>query len=368
MKMEKEIIIHIGFAKTATTTIQESMHSSAELLLENNIYYPTMRSNHGRMLISILHDQPESLRFNIQAELTTKQITARNNDYQNIIETKLRDEKIQKVIFSGEELGSLDNKLVAKLQQWLAQFSNKITIICCTRNPIDWYTSLAQQRLKSRRSTISAHGLSSKSLSYMSLKPYIQCFGAENTIVYDFDKHKNRLYQKFLESCRLKPVLISKLTATPLRMRNASFSQEAALIHDALNRLRPVNPAKKVSFKETKYLLKIKGEKFQLKKEQLTEALKKKQEDIQWITETFNEECGYYSDWPTAILKKPVSSHPPFQKETLDSLAIIIDDLATENTILRSGAQLNAKLTLKKIIRRLLRRILPSTNPPRDKH
>lgn len=361
--MKKEIIIHIGLAKTATTTIQKFMHSNAKLLLDNNIYYPTLYSNHGRMLVSIIHGQPETLRFNIQAELTAKQASARNTRHQNIIEAKLKDKKIKKVIFSGEALSSLNDELIVKLRQWLTQFSDKITIICCTRNPIDWHTSLAQQKLKSRRSTISSYGqnhsLSRMGLSYMAVKSYMRHFGAENVIVYDFDKHKHQLYQKFLQCCQLDTALISQLTTVPLSTHNSSFSQEGALIQDALNRSLTVDPTKRISFKETKYLLSIKGQKFQLEKNQLIKVLEKKQGDIKWLAETFNAECGYYSDWPATILENEAAPPSLFQKETIESLAIIIDNLATENAMLRNGTINILPLKVKQLLKRLIRCLHP---------
>jgi len=149
--VKKEFIVHIGLNKTGTTSLQTMMYKSAETLFNNGIYYPTINSNHDRFLRSLFMRDPTKQPANLRAGLKSKkQVKKLNEKFKSILENHITNPKINKIIFSGEVLATLAKKEIGNFANWLAKYSSKTTILCCTRNPISWYNSQVQQSLKIR--------------------------------------------------------------------------------------------------------------------------------------------------------------------------------------------------------------------------
>jgi hypothetical protein len=355
--MSKEIILHIGSAKTGTTTIQKALYQSADTLLKHGIYYPTISSNHGRKLSTLFSSHPEKMPSNIRLGLTKKsELKKANKQCKKTLESYLTNPKIKKVIFSGELLFLLRNEEVARLHQWLLQFSDKITVICCTRNPVDWFTSWAQHRLKTNPITIDTcckNMSSAKNIpNYDQIKSYIEHFGKENVLIYDFDKHKPYLYQKFLGCCRLDKTLINELCAQPIKTHNESLSYEASIILNKINLLKPRTAKSKMAKNEPSYLSKIKGQKFRLPKELFKNILLQHQPSISWLSENYPDECGNYLNWRETLERRQNQGNL-FEKETIDSLAMLIANLTNKNEQLKNSPLLALKIITNKVLARL---------------
>lgn len=345
--MIKEIYVHIGYNKTGTTSIQEMMYQNASLLLKHRICYPTLSCNHSKFLFSMFTSNPEKIRMNTIAGYTSKEKVAElNKNYTKKIEKELANNKIDKVIFSGEHLIALNLKEVEHFSRWLSTFSPKITIICCTRGPIEWYNSRIQQQLKERTkdiNSISEKLSTNAKLNYFSLKPYLQVFGSDNLIVYDFDKHKKQIYKKFLQSCHMKPSLISKLLAKSPKTKNESLSHECCLILSSMNRLKPWKRSSGNSFVEPSYLYKIKGEKFRLQKAEMEKILLNNSDGIKWLSTNFKE-CNSYQDWPQQLsrYKQPTTL---FKDETIESITLLISNLSNnKHSKMPSATKVKARL------------------------
>lgn len=348
--MIKEIYVHIGYNKTGTSSIQEMMYQNASLLLKHGIYYPTLSCNHSKFLFSMFTSNPEKKRMNINAGYTSaKQVATLNENYQKIIERELRNPAIEKVIFSGEHLISLKDEETKKFSQWLLKFSDKITIICCTRNPIEWYNSRIQQKLKERSKDIDSICRSLQKgtkLGYQSLKPYVNHFGKSNMVVYDFNTHKHHLYEKFMDSCAISESIKKEILKKPINTQNESLSHECCLILSHLNKLKPWKPSQGKPYYEPWQLYKIKGEKFQLNRESLSKILQASQADIEWVAENFKAECSSYLKWPQQ-LDQVQANNDLFQEKTTASLALLISDLINENKQLKNSPLLAIRKSLR---------------------
>lgn len=367
--MDKEIILHIGSHKTGTTTVQRALFQNADILLKHDVCYPIIPNNynnhdHGRSLATLFSTRPEKIPGNIRARLTDPtNIKKIKKHYRAALEDYLYNPKIQKVIFSGELLFLLRNEEVKRLYQWLSQFSNNITVVCCTRNPVDWYTSWAQQHLKSRSATIDSYFETMCApenqqdfkciKNYDCIKNYIAHFGKDKVVVYDFDKHRENLYQKFLGSCSLEKKLIEELSNKPTVNRNESLSHEATIILDRMNALKPDTTKPKMSAKEAKYLFRIKGGKLELPNKPFKKALMHQQQSITWIAENYPDECGNYLDWQLSLSQNQ-NKHAVFQEENIDSLALLLSELINENKQLKEQQRMNIKQMIKKKIKQCI--------------
>lgn len=82
--MIKNIFLHIGIHKTASTTIQNSLYTEREKLAEAGILYPVFNirennaSNHSIAFYSLICEEPQKYHINVGHGFTTK-IFGRNN-------------------------------------------------------------------------------------------------------------------------------------------------------------------------------------------------------------------------------------------------------------------------------------------------
>lgn len=344
--MNKKIYVHIGLHKTGTTSIQNLLHSNASLLRRNGIYYPTIHSNHSQILYSIFAKNPQNYHVNIKGGyLSAKAVKNLNTKYQKHLEKNLHDSSIHTVIFSGEDLSIFTNEELESFHLWLKEFSNDITIVCCIRNPVSWYNSLIQQRLKGRKNGIEVicNNLSAKRNTRIKrfLTRYINYFGKENVTVYDFDTHKHELHKKLMASCSISPDVIAIILEQDAPTLGESLSQEACLILDSLNTLRPWKKENKLPFYQPNYLKKIKGSKFRLSKEPLKNIITHGQEEIDWLAENFNDECGHYKNWSKQLDKNYQKDQELFGRETIESIALLISDLVNENIRLKESSKIS---------------------------
>lgn len=342
--MKNEIIIHIGMHKTGTTSIQAMMYENISLLHKHGIYYPNMDSNHSMMITSMFAKLPHTKNMlKKEGYVTEQQVSELKNQYKNALEKELKNPKIKKVIFSGEEISLLDKEELDDFSQWLAQFSKSTTIICCTRNPVDWYNSRIQQMLQARKKDITAlcdFLCSDTKRTYMAIKTYVDHFGKDNIILYDFDKNKKQIYNKFLQSCDIDEKLVSKLLSKPIKLENESLSQEGSLVLSALNRLKPCNKNK--TNDDVTAIRRISGKKYKLSKSAMTRVIEHNEQAIQWLATNFPDECASYKLWQQHL--EGILQHEElFQDDAITSLATTLSDLINENHKLRNSLTLSAR-------------------------
>jgi hypothetical protein len=359
--MNKKIYVHIGLHKTGTTSIQALLHNNANQLHKHGIYYPTIHNNHGKILYSMFAKNPQNYHANIKdGYLTTKAVKKLNQKYKKHLERKICSPKIHTVIFSGEDLSTFTKEELENFHRWLNKFSSDVTIICCTRNPVSWYNSLIQQRLKGRRQDIigTCGNLPLKQRARIKrlLTNYINCFGRGHVIVYDFDTHKHELYKKFMTSCSINPDIITTLLEQDARPLGGSLSQEACLILDSLNSIRPWKKEKKQPFYEPKYLEKIKGNKFRLEKSLLKSIISNGQEEMDWLAENFHDECGYYKYWQKQLDQAHQKDRTLFDQEAIESIALLISDLVNENIRLKNSPKMSLIRPITHLIKNSVRR------------
>lgn len=341
--MKKEFIVHIGLNKTGTTTIQQMMYQNAQALLNHGIYYPTINNDHGRFLRSMFMKNPKKQPANIKSGYCTiRKIKRLNNKFKSTLEENIKNPAIKKVIFSAEVLSILSGEELDNFANWISKFAYKTTILCCTRHPINWYNSLVQQNLKYRTLSVEKKCRSicenSSNQIHKRIKEYIRCFGGKNVIVYDFDKHKHRLCEKFIENCNFDHAVTQMLLTKPIEAQNESLSQEASLLINKLNTIKPLHENSNFAPVEVEQFRKIKGQKFKLPKKLLEQILISKSEAFKWLAENYPHECEDYANWP-AQLKHYKENDGLFKQDTIDSLALLIADLVNENLQLKSGKE-----------------------------
>ena len=152
MNSEKVLILHLGFHKTATSTIQEGLARARSVLSKQSVEYPIFKfkrmrlANHSFALFSLFCEKPCFYRFNIMNGVTKYNIEQVNKSYRRQLTNILKRNK--KVILSGEDVGALPDSCLENLKQFIISYGYRIKVISFVRRPYSYYCSYLQQKVK----------------------------------------------------------------------------------------------------------------------------------------------------------------------------------------------------------------------------
>jgi hypothetical protein len=147
----KEIILHIGFHKTATSSFQATCARNRTTLLEKGFFFPVFSigeseiGNHGIPLVSLFSDDPRHYHFNMVQGLSDK-IEAVNAAYAEQLERVLRMH--DRIIFSGEDISALSMPRLILLRDHFASRGFSLRVLCAVRRPYSYTCSLLQQQIQ----------------------------------------------------------------------------------------------------------------------------------------------------------------------------------------------------------------------------
>lgn len=145
----KKLILHTGFHKTATSSIQHYLSNNKSQLSENNYLYPLFKvkgnviENHSIPLYSLFCDSPESYHINIRWGLDVTEI---NNYYKGVLNSALSSDK--DIVISGEDISILDRTGLLNLKTTIESYGYEIRVVSYIRTPYSFACSLIQQNIK----------------------------------------------------------------------------------------------------------------------------------------------------------------------------------------------------------------------------
>ncbi len=148
----KQVILHVGLHKTATSSIQETCLKNKEVLARQGFFYPeflfdgSVHSNHSIPIYSLCCDEPESYHVNISKGLFGIELSNVNKSSEDYIHRILN--RYDKILFSGEDISVLSLNGLEKLKNILLSQGHEIKVICSVRNPYDFICSSTQQMVK----------------------------------------------------------------------------------------------------------------------------------------------------------------------------------------------------------------------------
>lgn len=200
------IYLHIGFEKTGSTYIQESIGRNINFLKKNNIVVPTFffkRSNMSELVSCFV---PKDACVNMKC-------TNDKNEFMKKFLAFLYENKNNSILISSEHFSSrLTERFEMKsLRDFLVTHGHEVKVVCFYREPRSWAESRYSQYVKSGGCLKSADFFGSKgsllesirrSVIYLDvLQKWKKVFG-KNFICFDYDqlKHDSELMKVFLNS------------------------------------------------------------------------------------------------------------------------------------------------------------------------
>lgn len=215
MKKTKRLILHIGTIKTGSTSIQNSLGNSREVLLTHNIYYPKNRPyNHIFRFVPIFLEDPE-FSFVFRKELLENENKHNKIEkYRKMWVKEIRACKQDNFIITAEDftLPFFSEKAVRNLKEFVEKYFDEVTIIVYFRHFDTWIPSQVQQGIKMGKIKYIDHAIKkylndSDIFSYKNiLNKWIKVFGINNMVIRPFDPkvfHNGSLLADFFHSCKL---------------------------------------------------------------------------------------------------------------------------------------------------------------------
>jgi hypothetical protein len=163
----KQLILHIGFSKTATSSIQQTLYNNPIELGKTGYVYPTQTIsnkqlvNHFTSIITSFSSNPEALPPTWRRNLLGLDLLEAINSFEKQLEVSLQTNK--NVILSGENISRLSQDELVKLKFYLVSHGFKIKVMCYVRRPYAFYCSSVQQYIKAGGARAKALPVVSKS-------------------------------------------------------------------------------------------------------------------------------------------------------------------------------------------------------------
>lgn len=141
----KTLHLHIGSPKTGTTSIQKIFDSNRNELVKQGFLYPGNTFNHHKFFFATRSNEKDWPR---QFRKFDKQLLRSNiENYFDILEKSFSAEFNHQII-STEYLFIDNNRSIRNLLNYLEPYFSEIRVYLFVRNPVEYYRSMQQQKIK----------------------------------------------------------------------------------------------------------------------------------------------------------------------------------------------------------------------------
>lgn len=304
--MIKNLYIHIGYPKAASSSIQMSLGKSSELLKKNGYLYPVFNifgvkySNHSIFFHNLFANAPQPSNVNLRNQITTEEKQYQFIDqFKKQLQEQLKSFKGENLILSGEGIIHLKTDGVRKMKEFfinLLGIQCNFCLIVVTRNPTSRIPSNMQQRVREGGVLSFERIFKTNTLFSHTLSVFLEHFSVSNFRIIrleDTSSNRGGIIARLLNEVGLPPELIDKVPNVHI---NEKLSYEAVLILSAINKKIPFKVDGKLNPQRSSILLedfhKIPGTKFQITEQQKIAIWKNSLNDTKWLSEKFN--CPTY--------------------------------------------------------------------------
>ncbi len=188
----KTLVLHIGMAKTGTSTIQNSLGQASAVLRERGILCaPWKPFNHSFDFTVLFLEEPrKSFFYKQQSPITdeewSKQLQRLRQQWIDLFSSMAQGT----CIISAENLTRLSLTEIQSLQAFVAPYFTKVQAIAYVRDPLKSLKSQWEQDVKELQEPMDAQALlqrTKRRMGYRFLQRWSDCLGAENLLVRKFE-------------------------------------------------------------------------------------------------------------------------------------------------------------------------------------
>ncbi len=282
----RKIIVHAGFPKTGTTSIQQGLFINRKVLFSDyGILYPSIDENHTKSLLAIFrNDLSGNIRFD---DMSNNEINQYRKESLSCFNKELMEIHWDVLIISGEGISTLKKIEWSLFINWLSEFSTDIEIYFGIRNHLDLTLSVIQQTMKAGYCLEEL--LQDPPILKMQTKieRVIELIGRERVHVWNFDKgikNTNGMLYDFCSYIGL-PYEACKLVSMSKVNKNVSLRMNGIRALDKRN--QKLKKRESLNNLEFKYFAQLGGAKFDVEDELKQNILQRSKQDIDWLNKTF---------------------------------------------------------------------------------
>lgn len=225
------LTLHVGLPKTATTTIQHVMEQCKPALADHGVLYPGTTAFQLELVRRTQRDRVGSSEAKGSLGEAVERMAA-----------EIRAVGPDRVVLSCEHMVLVPDRAVGRLQQVIAERLPEIRaveVLCYVREPIAFAASLCLQRLKSGTTSLAEFAENPWPLNLRELlAKFARRYGQEAMRLRHL--HRDHLAGGSVADDFLAQIGLAGFPLPgPIPILNPSLSQDAALVADALVRLRP---------------------------------------------------------------------------------------------------------------------------------
>ncbi len=319
----RQVIIHAGFNKTATSSIQETCANNQDKLEKLGFYYPLFKlgdrviSNHSAPFYSLFTSKKAKSFPHYRWGVDTIEANQKYEEQLNHI----FQQNHEKILISGEGISNLTRLELDRMRKKIQSYNYDVRVIIFVRSPGSQIHSEVQQKVKSGHS-IEKFSFSKKSIiidKIESVFPEAEFFSFRNAC-----QHKDGPVGYFFER-----IGVAKSSSLKFLTSNESLSAQATRLISFINKEQPffLKDKKINSYRrsgDVNIFRKIKGDKFQLNKNELQKFIDKINEENDYLLSRFD--TSFCDQNLLLQLEKQESNWSDEQLEQLKSLMSKLDD------------------------------------------
>ena len=175
----KEVILHIGFHKTGTTSIQKALRNYRH---ERQRVASFTEENNSIPMYTIFSESRHEYHVHVNASRGKNDVGELRNAYLEILDGDVSDEKFDSLIISGEDMSMLTPAETKRMINYFSEKNLTVKIITYVREPLAYAASLSQERIK--------HGFNAATVTpgYQSkIQPFLDVLPKSQVSVYSFE-------------------------------------------------------------------------------------------------------------------------------------------------------------------------------------
>lgn len=145
-----KLVLHIGMAKTGTSTLQTALVTNRKLLDRRGICFPSPAKavNHSALTCCLQPVDRIPRQFKPRGDETLEVLRERGQRFWNDISREVRRSSADCAVLSSEHLFYLREDEVVGLRDLLRQLFDPIRVVAYVRQPASYYLAMTQQRIK----------------------------------------------------------------------------------------------------------------------------------------------------------------------------------------------------------------------------
>ena len=327
-----QVIIHAGFHKTATTSIQKTCAQNRKQLEKLGFYYPLfylddrLIDNHSIPFYSMFTSNPDRYHTNIRWKVDASEANKKYEQQLNDILQK----KLNKILISGEDISVMTEAELSNMKEKIYSYGYSIRLIILVRSPFSSLNSFIQQQIKGGRSIEKAQCQYTKDRieKIISIFPKAEFYSFQESY-----QHKHGTIGYFLNL-----IGVNNYSEIEFIHSNTSVSNQSARLISYINKKQPffikhkINPCRYQG--DTWIFHQIQGNKFKLTSNEIERFRNILDEDNEYLLEKFS--LDFCDSNPYLTLEENHKNY--WSQEQLEQIKIAIskiDDNSAFKEIMR---------------------------------